>query len=438
MANSLEIGFALNTRLRRRRPPEFLSIETAKARKHTALLAQSGSGKSFFLGRYLEELATRTRARIIVLDPNSDFLRFTDVSPSVWKAAQLRPWFPPGDTPDRFTKAWRQVGVRVFSNRFVKNGLPLRVHWGDLELEEMLWFLGISETRDPALYWYLRSNRLMCDELWEDSANRAYDFAFFADVAQRLQQRLLGDHAAMPRFGDYALNTALARSVPPETGLRYNALVAKLEAYDIWAAEGEADLRSMLVGADAPQVAVLDLQSLERDRERLLVANQVLGAIWKHGKNEARQRLQDPTRPDLRVPIFVVIDEAHNLVPAERGDDALEVVARDLERIAAEGRKYGLFLIVVTQRPRKISANVLSECDNVCLLKMSNVEDVRATRAVLGSVPEAAEDLLPGFGKGDALLCGGFVPQAVLVHGAPRRTLEGGSDLADDWWSSKV
>ena len=64
---------------------------------HTAVLAQSGSGKSFMVGRVIEELLIKTKARIVVLDPNSDFVRLGDIDRDAWTKPELHRWFFPGD-----------------------------------------------------------------------------------------------------------------------------------------------------------------------------------------------------------------------------------------------------------------------------------------------------------------------------------------------------
>ena len=67
--------------------------------------------------------------------------------------------------------------------------------------------------------------------------------------------------------------------------------------------------------------------------------------------------------------MFIVIDEAHNLAPTmPTSERSPEAVSQALVRIAMEGRKYGLFLIVVTQRPSRLNENLLSQCDSLCLM----------------------------------------------------------------------
>ena len=106
---------------------------------------------------------------------------------------------------------------------------------------------------------------------------------------------------------------------------------------------------------------MIDLPSL---RDKILAVNAVLATEWEEAREKWSAALEEPTEEDKRVPTFIVVDEAHNLIPAKT-NGRLQAKLRDQFRmIAAEGRKYGLFLILVSQRPDKLDPFVISECDN--------------------------------------------------------------------------
>src|SRR5438876_4635337 len=85
------------------------SIDAKSIGCHTVVLAQSGSGKSFMVGRLIEEILLKTNARVIVLDPNSDFVRLGEPDPKSWTDPNLKPWFFPGETADFFASQWARV-----------------------------------------------------------------------------------------------------------------------------------------------------------------------------------------------------------------------------------------------------------------------------------------------------------------------------------------
>jgi DNA helicase HerA-like ATPase len=77
-----------------------------------------------------------------------------------------------------------------------------------------------------------------------------------------------------------------------------------------------------------------------------------------------------------REPCLVVIDEAHNICAAEPADPVSRIARHRTVQIAAEGRKYGLYLLVSTQRPNKVHENVVSQCDNLLMMRMNSHADL--------------------------------------------------------------
>jgi DNA helicase HerA-like ATPase len=146
---------------------------------------------------------------------------------------------------------------------------------------------------------------------------------------------------------------------------------------------------------------------------------------------DAMQR--DPSKDD-RCPVIVVIDEAHNLAPAEPASESVVPVIDALVRIAMEGRKYGLFLLLVTQRPGRLNASLISQCDNLCLMKMSNHADLGLVEKSFGFLPAGLASRALDFEVGQVLLAGKFIDRQQTARAAPRRTVEGGRSLRDDYW----
>jgi hypothetical protein len=141
------------------------------------------------------------------------------------------------------------------------------------------------------------------------------------------------------------------------------------------------------------------------------------------------------------VPTFIVVDEAHNLV-GDKPDGRAATRLRDQFRsVAAEGRKFGVFLILVTQRPDKLDPMTISECENRAIMKLNSEELVRTTAKLLGLNDEARKALEASqpLAIGRALLCGpwakGGSTQTLKLYGAMRRTVEGGKNLDKDYWS---
>jgi DNA helicase HerA-like ATPase len=98
-----------------------------------------------------------------------------------------------------------------------------------------------------------------------------------------------------------------------------------------------------------------------------------------------------------------------------------------LARIAAEGAKFGVFLTVISQRPRKIDPDILSNCSNMAILRVVNSTDQHTIQAASESFSEDLLDDLPALEQGEAVLVGPFVPVPVMIKTATRETKHGGT-----------
>ena len=403
---------------------------------HIAVLAQSGSGKSFLVGRFIEELLLKTKARIVILDPNSDFVRLPQVDEAAWTRPYLQPWFPPGDTLNHFRLRWEVVRPVVLSNRNLPNCVPLRVSWGSLTDGERATAMDLDPALDAELYWSLVLAAELARERWNDDAEPDYDFAHFRTVADELCDYLLGGEGA----ADIAQRplAATLRSSNPSVALKFRSLVYSLAAFEIWRAfgDGERDVAEILSEPDPPQATVIDLLSVDTEEERFALVTRALASIWRSARDAYSTALRDADEPDQRVPTILVIDEAHNIVPAHRATPAADRVAADIVRIAAEGRKFGLYLLLITQRPRKLDVNLLSECDALFLMKMTNDSDLRSASELFGFLDNELATRAKNLSVGDAFLLGRLAGGTTVWHAAPRRTQQGGKSLDEDYWST--
>ncbi|HEX3885094.1 MAG TPA: DUF87 domain-containing protein [Stellaceae bacterium] len=121
---------------------------------------------------------------------------------------------------------------------------------------------------------------------------------------------------------------------------------------------------------------------------------------------------------DKPIPITIVCEEAHRYAPRDR-QLGFEPAKRALSRIAKEGRKYGVSLCVVSQRPTDLAPGLLSECNTLFALRMSNQEDQEIVR---GALPEASHGLmnfLPALRNGEAIAVGEGVSMPMRICFAP-------------------
>lgn len=113
------------------------------------------------------------------------------------------------------------------------------------------------------------------------------------------------------------------------------------------------------------------------------------------------------TKSDKRHPIAIMCDEAHLYIPERMQADSSDAVAVEIfERIAKEGRKYGIGLVVISQRPSEVNRTVLSQCNNVIAMRLTNGDDQSVIKRLLPDSLGSFGDLLPVLDIGEALVVG--------------------------------
>jgi uncharacterized protein len=334
--------------------------------RHTCLCGQSGSGKTYALGVILERLLLATELRIVVLDPNSDFVRLTSVRPGVEEP-----------TAERYRRAAGGVAVHSAGAS------------GDRRLR-----LRIAELEPAA-----RAALLHLDP-----------------IADREEHAALA--SLLSAGGPVTVETLHTAQEPEARLLALRARSLGVEEFDLWA---RGDHGSILdaVRDPAARCVVVDLGSLARREEQALTAAAVLGELWR--------------RREERNPVLIVIDEAHNVCPARPGDGLTALATEHAVRIAAEGRKFGLYLLVSTQRPQKVHENVISQCDNLVLMRLNSTADVAFTQTVFSFVPPSLIEQAATFRLGEALVAGKISPHPALLRFGARIAEEGGADVPATW-----
>ena len=130
-------------------------------------------------------------------------------------------------------------------------------------------------------------------------------------------------------------------------------------------------------------------------------------------------------------PLLVVVDEAHRFLPADGSGGAAEVFAK----VAKEGRKYGVGLLIITQRPSDVDADVLSQCGTMIALRVTNPADKAAVNAAVPDDLGGLTALVPSLRTGEALILGDamYVPSRVRIHRAADKPTGGDPALPSAW-----
>lgn len=433
---------------------------------HTVIIAQSGSGKSFFLGRLIEEILLQTKSRCLILDPNADFRKIHQIEDiSLWKKAEYNPESRRGKLPheasrEEFEIRWVRVPIKIKTRANIDSPPyeSLELRWQSLSMDLL------AEELDPIhhsdLYHchaFVQSLSIL-DEYKQrrESGKKSGDWIGDAERVLKFARQLSVDDFRSMLEREYdnrredSKHLGLKRQEFTSAFQRLltaPAYVSELVARFYFGKAREYQAAGILQKDMHPKkptppleerLQVIDLPSLQDKRTRLLAINALLTAEWERARYAWSQALEKPSDDDTRVPTFIVVDEAHNLIPSKTHNKAEEALVEQFRTIVAEGRKYGLFLILVSQRPDKLDPLVVSECENKAVMKLGSASVLAVTRKMLGleDVPKSMIDKCLEFGISRALLIGRWVSETPqIIYCAARRTVEGGRNLRTSHWA---
>lgn len=346
--------------------------------RHTAVLGTSGAGKSWTVASLLQAAMHRLpHTRIIFFDLHDEY----------------RSAFP-----EIFERLDRKI--RHISSAEIR--IP---HWclNSEELEAL--FVSretVAANQSALLRNVIKDLRLsagtaagMSDSTISVDTPVFFPFADFRDEIKRLDSEMVpGAKGVGEKQGQWhgKLSNLVTRMESRYDDPRYRFLFADSTP----PGTQFEDILATLFGADASvQMTVLDLSGLPSD-----ILSIIVGVLCRL----AFEYKYWDTDPNL-LPLTLVLEEAHNYLP--RSEDARHRICLDrVERIAKEGRKYGVNLIVVSQRPSEVSETVLSQCANFIVLRLTNPADQAYVRRLLPDFLAVAVDMLPYLRTGEAVISG--------------------------------
>jgi DNA helicase HerA-like ATPase len=373
----------------------FLNPSSLLAR-HFAVVGQTGAGKSWTVASLVQRILREMPfCHIVVLDIHGEYS-----------------WVDGGNRQNAFA----ETGVRYV------DATELEVPYWLMSFAEICdLFVDVTETTAHNQVAFLRDTiqelrnlekaPLLLERVTVDTPVY-FDVGVLRKMVEDENERMVPGQSKPirgPLFG--AFDRFLIRLDSKLNDVRYDFLLKPKTRTN------SVSLESLLrdfVGLGLPQahVTILDLSAVPFD-VRPIVTAQIGRLAFEFNY----------WNPNFRnFPIALIAEEAHAYIP--RSDAAQYAGARkSMERIAKEGRKYGVSLGVVSQRPHEVSATVLAQCGTFICLRMTNPEDQAFIRHV---VPEAERDLvdtLAALGRGEAVVLGEAVPiPARILVDAPTPT----------------
>lgn len=195
---------------------------------------------------------------------------------------------------------------------------------------------------------------------------------------------------------------------------------------------GYTDFVNQFIGVDdnkkKSQIATIDLNSA--NDEAVEVISSVLSRMIFEKLRKAKER--------NKFPINLVLEEAHRYISTDSGK-VFGDANRVFERIAKEGRKYGMFLLISSQRPSELSRTVLSQCSNFIVHRIQNPEDLSHIRQITPHISDTILKRLPSIPTQHALIFGHAVnlPTTFKVNTADPKPKSDNNEISKNWFREK-
>lgn len=181
-------------------------------------------------------------------------------------------------------------------------------------------------------------------------------------------------------------------------------------------------------GNKKTEISIIDLNSVEDEIVEIISCVSTRLFFEKLKKHEPRNTY----------PVNLVLEEAHRYISNDKGkvfSDAIQI----FERVAKEGRKYGLFLLISSQRPSELSRTVLSQCSNFIIHRIQNPEDLMHIRQMTPHISTNILNTLPSIPRQHALVFGHSVqiPTLFKVNNASPTPHSSDNDITKNWFKPK-
>jgi hypothetical protein len=346
---------------------------------HMAILAGTGAGKSYTAGVLIEELlAPHNRAAVLIFDPHGEYGTLAEMRGHAAFAAE------DGYSPQVKVLTPDQVRIRVSS----------------LDYYDILSLLPEMSDRQQSIL------------------NKGF---------ARLKQHKQGEYRwgvndliaavyEVDRTQDDEGNERAGSSAPAiEWKLERLARSPYFHAYDHLAPR---DL------FEPGQVTIMQMNQVSQEEQQVICAA-VLRQATHARVNTEKGHAQPEDENYLPYPVFILLEEAHRFAPAHEPSRCKMI----LRTILSEGRKFGLGVGLITQRPGKLDSDVLSQCMSQFIMRIINPVDQDSLKY---GVEAAGRDLLkelPALTKGQVIISGACVNTPVLCQVRPRKTVHGGETL---------
>lgn len=388
--------------------------------KHAVIVGSTGSGKSCTVATVIEQIALLKSSNAILFDIHGEYSPITGVNIKHYRVAG------PNDTYSDdvlFLPYWLLTYEEMMSMMLDRgdNNAPNQA---------MLFSKTVLQKKKE----FLSNNGLeeMVDDITIDSPI-PYEMDKLIDQFVFYNEEMVdGAKANTKKKGDYngILSRFIQRLENKISDKRLNFMFSQDENLINSDYMNELCQKLLLSASDGGGIKIIDFSEVPSDILPLIVSL-IARIIFS---------VQQWIDKDKIHPIAIFCDEAHLYIPqnVKQGMESLSLMS--FERIAKEGRKYGVGLVVITQRPSEVDRTVLSQSSNFVAMRLTNADDQNVIKKLLPDSIGNFGDLLPVLDVGEALVVGdaSLLPSRILVKRPDPEPNSSTIKFWDEWSKESV
>ena len=377
--------------------PVVLSVKDVVS-THLAILASTGSGKSYTAGVLVEELMNRyNRAAVLIVDPHGEYHTMSSIM----------------GNEQFFGEDDYKPEVKIYTPDKIK------VRFSTLTEADVKYLLP-EGTSDKMAHFLSQAFRSLNERL---KAERRPDYAYaYHD---------LRDEVMAQKYGDESKKDSSGGNVSSIDGLLWRMDSRFDKADSIFHNTEHIELKDLFAPG---RCTILQLSDIEQHEQQVIVGT-LLRRVNKARMLTVREEVSSGEN-FLDYPVFALLEEAHRFAPA----GANVVSTNILKQILSEGRKFGVGIGLITQRPGKLDQDVLSQCMTQIIMRIVNPIDQQTIAQSVEGAGRAMLAELPALTKGQAIISGTGINTPVMCRIRKRLTKHGGEtrDAPDEWmkWHS--
>ena len=391
------------------------------ATEHLAVLAMTGAGKSYTVGRIIERMVAQKNASVVVFDPHGEYGKalkdgHINFNPNINSINDIRDREVLIQIQSRLLEL-SQIGFGItvytpqntsFNAKYANKNKWLALQLANLDMDELVGILpGLSEAQQRVMDVAFR--------YWKEKYNPPHDIQDLMGLLNDLDTLKSWDKLSPGE------SNALKEGSANIAAIRLRRMINEAQSFYSAAVGTPTDVRD-IVGVPGSQgrVAIIDLQGLT-DTARQLIVALISSEILKAAGDR-----NNPIRP-----VFIVYEEGHNFAPGSE----ITISKNIIKRIASEGRKFGVGFAIISQRPSKLDSDVTSQCNTIIAMRIKNPDDQRFIQRTSDYFSAADLAELPSLSTGEALVCGRAILAPIIVKVGYKALIHGGEspNVCDQW-----